>query len=116
MGWVVARKSGSRAHATLHRQQRQTCGAHRVELPLECENRDGFIEHIKLPQVAQRFLPGAVGGFDQNVPPENGLAVIGSTGALRNVGQNRTELRQHHGPADMRAAGRELEAECLQRC
>ena len=42
----------------------------------------GFIKRVELTQVAQRLLPGAVRGLAQNVPLKNGLAVIGSAGAL----------------------------------
>jgi hypothetical protein len=73
-----------------------------------------FIKSIQLTQVAQRFLPRAVRGLAQHVPLKNGLAVVGSAGALWNVGQNCTEFREHHRSADVRAAGREFEAECLQ--
>jgi hypothetical protein len=78
--------------------------------------KDGrrFIKSIQLAEASQRLSPGAVRGLAQHVPLKNGLAVIGSTGALWNVGQNRTEFREHHGSADVCAAGRELEAECLQ--
>jgi hypothetical protein len=65
--------------------------------------------------VTKRFLSGTVGVLAQHVALKNGLAVIGGTGADGNRRQHCGKFCQHHGPADMRAAGRELEAEGLQR-
>jgi hypothetical protein len=84
-----------------------------VERSQKYENRCGFVERIQLAQVTKRFLPRTVRDLAQNVPLKDGLAVIGRIGTDGHLRQHRGKLFQHHGPADMRAAGRELEAEGL---
>ena len=103
------RSRGSQKRITrpghLDGQQRQARRVERVEFSQKAKNGGRLRSSAySSRKSSQRLLTGAVRGLAQNVPLENGLAIIGSTAVLWNTGQHGAKFLQHHGPADVGAA------------